>query len=519
MWFDFIFTNLHFGIDLFSALVLFAMFWLYFDAWWERKNIDQVPKLAGILLLSISFVVLAVQIDSGSIPWVFTLTHVLGYVLLVIGLAKDPLQAAPKTASLTENFGVFGLSVNSSLLNFASPLLSIVVAFLYWRRATKGMEKHLKTVALVFLFLAVFEILSLFSLFRNTAIVGVSELLALFGPVWIVQHVVLLLGMILLARWVWRYLTKRLEPQLFMIFVGSILGIFLLTTVVFTSQLLRNMQVETFSRLETDVKVLSYGLDSRKFQIQSDALSFASRQDYAKMIGESNKVALAPVVAEYLLSKNLSSLVVVDGNAQVIARGENLEQIGESLSGDPLVARGLSGKSAVSVVVGQGVMAPTVMVRAISPIVSSGKQVGAVIAGLAVDNAFVDGIKTATGLEAAVYGGDVLAATTQTATDGTSRWVGTKMQNKTVVTKVLEAGEPYSGSQNVLNTPYFVSLVPLRDLDDVVVGMLFVGRHQATVLAAASDSLQSTFVYSVVLMVLAIFPAYFVSKFLSDQLR
>jgi sensor histidine kinase regulating citrate/malate metabolism len=304
-----------------------------------------------------------------------------------------------------------------------------------------------------------------------------------------------------------------------MIFVSSILGIFLLTTVIFTSQLLRNMQGETISRLETDVKVLSYGLDSRKFQIQSDAISFASRQEFIKMVAETNKVALAPAAREYLLSKNLSSVIVIDNNGKVVARGEDVEQTGDSLSGDAFVKRGLSGKSAVSVIVGQGVLAPTVSVRAISPIVSSGKQVGAVITGISIDNAFVDGIKAATGLEAAVYGGDVLAATTQTGADGSTRWVGTKLQSPAATKQVLEAGEAYSGSENILNTPYFVSLVPLRDIDNVVVGMLFVGRPEATVLAVASDSLQATFKYSIVIMVFAIFPAYFVSKFLSDQLH
>jgi hypothetical protein len=406
MWIDFVFTNLHFAIYLFAALVLFAMFWLYFDAWWERKNSMELPKLVGILLLSISFVFQAIEVTSTLPSWVFLVTHILGYVSLVIGLTMDPLQSAPNTSGLKENFGILGMGLNYSWLSFAAPILGGMVAFLYWRRATKGLEKHLKVVILVFVLMTVFEALSVIGLLKSSAVVGISLLFSIHGPIWIVQHFVLLFAMSLLASWVWRYLTKRLEPQLFMIFVSSILGIFLLTTVIFTSQLLRNMQDETISRLETDVKVLSYGLDSRKFQIQSDAISFASRQEFTKMVAETNKVALAPAAREYLLSKNLSSVIVIDNNGKVVARGEDVEQTGDSLSGDAFVKRGLSGKNAVSVIVGQGVLAPTVSVRAISPIVSSGKQVGAVITGISIDNAFVDGIKAATGLEAAVYGGE-----------------------------------------------------------------------------------------------------------------
>ena len=68
---------------------------------------DEVPKLLGILLLSISFVIHATQIETGIIAtsflnsgWqegAFLVTRIAGYILLIIGVILDPLQPAPET--------------------------------------------------------------------------------------------------------------------------------------------------------------------------------------------------------------------------------------------------------------------------------------------------------------------------------------------------------------------------------------------------------------------------------------
>jgi methyl-accepting chemotaxis protein len=96
--------------------------------------------------------------------------------------------------------------------------------------------------------------------------------------------------------------------------------------------------------------------------------------------------------------------------------------------------------------------------------------------------------------------------------------VGTQEQTPEVKTQVLEKGESYSGLLSVLNTPYLVSYMAVKDMDGAVVGMLFVGRPQATVLAVAAKSIEVTFITTAILMMLAILPAYKISKFIAEQL-
>ena len=204
---------------------------------------------------------------------------------------------------------------------------------------------------------------------------------------------------------------------------------------------------------------------------------------------------------------------------EVLVRADDPENIGGSLSNDLLVKKALAGQDAAGVITKEGVMAPEVSVRAATPIKSAGKIVGAVIVGTTIDNAFVDGLKTATALDASVYGNNVRSATTFIAPDGKSRWVGIKEETKKIKNRVLIEGEPFTGSAKILNIAYLVALTPLKDIDDNPVGMLFVGRPEISTMQAAANLIEQTFLVTVALLAASIVPSYFVSKYIIDQVK
>src|SRR5258708_33042954 len=94
------------------------------------------------------------------------------------------------------------------------PLLSGSVAFLYWRRAYKGLEHHLRPVMGAFIWFTGFEVLDLATLFRGSTDPRIYTLVAPFGPLWTIEDLMLGVGAASLGWWVWQYLTKRLQPQL-----------------------------------------------------------------------------------------------------------------------------------------------------------------------------------------------------------------------------------------------------------------------------------------------------------------
>src|SRR5258708_2297221 len=282
MWNQFILENVHFGLNLFVALTFFAVAWLYFDAWINSKTKREGVKVVGFLLLSISFLIHSTHLESSLLEnsylqqnyleLIFTLTRLAGYVLLIISLL-EPLQKQPEVSGITkESFqsaGVAFVKPSLATLMLSFPLLSGVISVLYLRKAFFGLERHLKPVGFAFFGFTLYELFHLAESFHNTKNVDFYNLTAPFGPLWLISHGLLFISTLILSRWVFGYLLKRIQSQLFFILTTTVLAIFLLTAVVFTSLLVKSLEEETFRRLDTDVRVLNFGLDSK--QIAQDS--------------------------------------------------------------------------------------------------------------------------------------------------------------------------------------------------------------------------------------------------------
>ena len=525
MWTQFLLENAHFALNVFGGLAFFSVFWLYFDAWSVKKNPKEVVKIVGFGLLSLSFLVHATVVESNILTMtifkgdinhiVATTLRNLGYLFVAVGILSEGIQPYP-TGKLSA-FLPFGISDWKAAI-FLQPVLAAFAGFTYLRRATVGLENHLKRVALAFFILSFSEVLGLAGLLANTTNIDIYKLVAPFGLFWIIEHVILAISLGIFASWGFSYLLKRIQTQLFIIFTSVILVIFLVTTVSFTALLLKNIQDETLSTLSSNAKVLSLGLDTKKGESVSNGLVLASDPKVAEMIEAGEKGALGETVERFLLTKKQSTLLILDAGGVVLARGEDRERIGESFSDDPVVKRALAGAEASSVITKDGVLSPEVHIRAAVPIKTGEEVVGVVVAGSLVDNAFLDGIKKATGFEASIYGGDALSATSIVSFGGAGRPLGIKEGKNQVKEVVLTRGEQYLGGVTLLNSDYFASYLPLKDVDEVPVGMLFVGKPQTGVLSTAGRSIEVTFVVTASLLILSIFPSYWVSKYLADQI-
>jgi hypothetical protein len=533
MWTQLLFEQAHFALNVFAALVMFATAWLYFDAWLNRHQPREAFRAAGYFQLSLSFLIHAATLESTILPspvlgsetlkLIFWAFRIVGLIFLLVSFFFDPIQPRPKVVDQFAHVGIIGaipllLTLDTSMAIIIT-MLAFLVAVQYIRRATTGLERHLMPVAISFLLFGVAEFIGTFNGLRSSTNVFIYSLVAPFGPIWIVEHVTLLISVLLLRRWVFGYLLKRFETQLFMVFTSGIVLIFLATAVTFTSLLLTNVQNASLSQLSTDVRVLSYALDSKKAETLSDAQVLVQNQALIDLVKTSNMGGLRDLVEQYFVSKKETYLAVLSPSGQVLARGEDRSHYGDTLSSDPLVVRAQGGQSASSVVVQDGVVAPELSVRSAVPIKSGDTTIGVVLAGTTVDNALLDGIKTTTGLESTIYGGNKISATTLVTTDGVTRPMGLIEPRKDIATTVLSQGKAYHGAVTFLSRPYLAAYEPLKDSDNQVVGMLFIGTPQYTVLVAAGRTFELTFVIVIVLLVLSVIPAFVISKSIVSQLH
>lgn len=532
---QFLGQNLHFAIGLLAALATFAAAWLYFDAWTGERGKKSLLRWLGFLFLSISFVVYAVDVpligeisrdSSSKYGTISEIIRFIGYALIVVAEILTPLQKIPahKNSLINDDqkkFAGFGflpgsISTSISLL----PVFGALGAtFLYWRRATKGLERHLKPVALSFASFSIFEILSQAEVLRSSSNVAINQSVAIYGPIWIIENIALMISSILLGRWVWRYLTKRFMSQLFMIFTSSIIIVFLATTLTFTFILLRGVKSNTLANLSTTANVLDYAIDSKRSETIAGAEALSYNPQYVAAILSKDHNELSKLSEKYLGSKKLTSLIITGDTGQVLLRAEDPDRWGDSLSSDPLIRRGLIGQRNSSVISVSGPIAPIMQINSTVPVRDSDNVViGTITTSVALDDTFVDGIKNSTGLDASIYSDNVRSATTTLTADGKSRWVGIKEQNQSVSDNVLKEGKTYAGSLNILNRPYLAVYQPLKDVDNTTVGMILVGQPQSELLKTANDSIQKTFILAAVLLIISVIPAYFVARYIVRQL-
>ena len=518
--------NIHFAVNLFTALVFFGVFWLYYDAWLAKRENKVTVKLLGFFLLSVSFIVEAVVIETTiiSAPLFFGISpaliaatvRVFAYSALIVGLLMDPIQEVPTD---TRASGFVALGARAAVLPVLGPIGAAVVGFLYLKRATVGLEDHLKPLAWSFFILSLSELVGLLSLFQTSTNVRIFQFVAPFGPVWIASLVLLIASAVVLCKWVFGYLLKQFQAQLFMVYTTTILAIFLITTVSFTGLLLSNMEAESLRQIETDVKVLDFALGSQREQLVADAQSIAASQVLVAAIETNDRKSLGDIITNELLVKRFTHALIVSTSGQVLARGEDRDRVGDSVLQDSVVKRALLGESQTTIVSKDGVVAPDLTIQATAPIRGSDKAIiGVIVVGKGVDMAFVDGMKKTTGLDASVYGGSVVSATTFVSPDGITRVIGMKEEHASVTTQVLQKGELFAGTLPMRGMQYTSAFLPLKDVDNNPVGMLFVGRPQSAILQAAGSSIQYTFLITAVLLVCSVFPAYYISKYIADQL-
>lgn len=545
MWLQFFSQNFHFIVNLFASLVFFAIAWLYLDAWINGRSKKELCKWLGFALAGLSFFVHATIVEQsvlGESPLgdvtntLFAALRYVGYTLIILGNIADPLQiipankglqlqrsAAPKPRAARAKKSApsfIGMSTPAIAAAYGLAIGALAIAALYWRRATTGMERHLKPVAAGFMCIGLSELVAAAGGLRESTHPLIHDLTQAFGWVWWGEQLLLLAGMVVLGRWVWGYLTKRLMSQLFMVLMSITIVIFFVVTVSFTALLLRSVRSDSLVNLRTAANVLHYAIDAKQAETQASAEQLAVNVGVVQAIAAKDHQTLVAVTKQYLADKKLSSLLVTTESGQVLLRAESADEWGDSVSSDTLIRRALLGEGASAVSAFQGALAPSMRVRSAVPVRDANNVViGSVTTGLNLDSAFVDGVQSSTGLHSSIYAGNTLAATTVAWADGKTRSVGVKIKDAALLDTVLTHGQDYQGNIALQNRSLLAVFVPLKDADGAVQGILMVSEPQNAILRTAGRSIELTFVLTSLLLAVSIFPLYMVVRAITRQLR
>jgi hypothetical protein len=528
MWIQFILENVHFAVYLLAAQVMFAIFWLYLDAWLISKAKREIIRAVGFIIVSISFVFSASALESNVVPHsvigvgltltIISVSRIIGYLLILISLIIDPIQERPHYKTETTDKKNIGLLSPITYSTFLYPILAGAISFLYWRKATTGLENHLKRIAIGFTILTISEFITPLIVLQDTTNSTIYYLTQPFGIIWNIQHFLLFVATVILAKWVFGYLTKRLQSQLFIIFTTSTLIIFVITTTVFTALLLKTIENQTLTQLESDAQVLQYVLQSKQEELAFASHEFSQNPIVQAAIEKKSHEALVKITEKYSIDNNISSLIILSESAQILDKAEDSDQYGESLSEDITLKKVLKGEEINTLITKPGVLTSQIYIQTVTPVKKEDKIIGAIMMSQSIDNAFLDGIKTATGFESALFADNQLTATT-IISEHEDNSLGIKQNEEKVKQKVLEMGNKYTGKTQIKSVSYLGTYIPLKDYTNSSIGMIFIGKPQTILIQSIGQSIQLTFLVAIALIIATIIPAYFISRSITSQLH
>ncbi|GEM_PF-1042154 len=205
---------------------------------------------------------------------------------------------------------------------------------------------------------------------------------------------------------------------------------------------------------------------------------------------------------------DLAYITFVDHAGTVVARGHR-DQSGDSMAQNPAVKAAIGGKAAVTIA---STPVSRLDMRGAVPVLDANRKVvGAVVLGVNIaSERFVDEVKKTFSAECTLFQGDERVMTT-IISDG-KRAIGTKMTNPAVVSAVLQGGNTFRDSNVILGNAYQTIYWPVRNLDNAVIGMYFVGVPSIVMDNAASSQLRAVIIALIIVFILAFIAALLVSR-------
>jgi hypothetical protein len=501
MWTSFWFNNFHFALEFFGAAILFVLAWLAFDAYLIKKEFKTLARSLGFLFFAFWQIIHSLNITQDIALFVAFIFYILGLFFILFNLYSEKPLTRP-------NFAVVliipaALSLLWQFHIFATILLLAITIFSIKRYR----QEFQKTLKLFWLALSFLTLASVFSIFNAKS--GNQDFL------WIAEHTLKLLGFLFLTIWGWQYLKARLKEELLLIFVGMALFIAIIVTFTFSAILLKNMEDEAKTNLTSNVKVLNYSFSRMKNEALSDAQIFAGNKNIISALEKNDFVKLEESAQELMAEKQMTFLTIANQSGEVILRAHSLTSKGDSIKEEK------AGKAAL-----QGIPYATIeptqtekfSIRGAAPIFDSKNNLlGVVITGFIIDNTFADQLKKATDLDATIYQGDTVQATTIFDSEGKTRNVGAKQTDPKVIQQVINEGKSITIGTTIFSRPYLVAYLPLKNTEGEIVGMFQASRYQGQIAQTAADTNRLTLLITIIIAIMALVPAYLIVKKVSEE--
>ena len=221
-----------------------------------------------------------------------------------------------------------------------------------------------------------------------------------------------------------------------------------------------------------------------------------------------NRKAFFDTAQLAIKAMDFDTIVITNHEGNVFFRLNAPDQFGDSITDRPNIVKALRGIRSTQLAENA---ITKISIVGTAPLKEGDNIVGAIAVGYTLSsNEFADKYKRLIGCEFTVFHFDERISTSLEV-DG-KRLIGTKLDNPFIVETVLKNGENYYDKNIIAGKDYYTAYIPLKDSNNSIIGMLFVGQETTVVDNLIKQLLASQTLSLLVIGVIFVFTCLFFLK-------
>lgn len=269
----------------------------------------------------------------------------------------------------------------------------------------------------------------------------------------------------------------RISTKLIVMAVGFIFS-FLVVVSISISIIIRSALGDNINdEVKAKSEILTKNVENMKVRSYAAAEWFTSSVRLIKAFRSGNRAIAIETGKLAMRSMGFDYFTITDNAGNVFIRAHSPEQFGDNIANQAVIQRALKGERSSGIEEGAVVK---LSVRAGTPLTDNGVIIGAITFGYILsNNEFPDEQKSLLGADVTIFQQDTRICTSLVYNG--KRLTGTKMEHREILDTVLKNGKNYYGNTTILGKLYHTAYMPLKDANNNIAGMLFIGKDASVI--------------------------------------
>jgi len=514
-----------------AILVSFSAFALFILTFRYERKLQTVWRALGFLLLALAFLILIWERKEPSIALLAIIVQAFALFSIYRGVAKEPrlvhLIEVPSPERAMERPG---LKMGKEKLIQSKSLIMVVIlvilvfllllpGYLYLGAYLPSVIEAIATIFVIgtifiqirrykadnnvinlhpmigYIFLLIRGLVMILYRLPDVNIVILRKLALPYSWAWQIAVLATFFAFIFLGLWAWNFIKVRTFLRTYVVFISLVILVSTIGALIFTLFVFKVIENNNLELMQKGADTESVIMNDRANTAMFIAGLIADDSRVIQAVKGGNYGTLLEVTTKYLESSTADILRIYNTYGEIIASPSDPRDKGRLFQDDKTLMFTMTEKKQVrTFATYPGVLADSIVARAIYPLIADNQTIGAIEVGFKFDNAFVDFSKEKTNLDVTIYTGSRISATTLKTADQVSRYVGSEEVNKDVLNNTVRQGNNYTTTLDRFGEIYYSAFSPIRDVNGQIIGMVSVGTPTFLLLDAMRQQLVTTFI-------------------------